>query len=130
MSGNAWKHEQLSLLMASSKAGPIIHCHGDSAETALNFNTDQHHPDIDSELKLETHSAERDWWHPFGFKLSHETCETKDKMYLALVGLVKGVPGWKTGLDLVTMHLVTVSEVPFSHQRSSHNIILCWIAMF
>lgn len=51
MSGYATeKREQLSLLMASSKVGPIIHCYGDSSLLKLSAsNTDQHDPDIDVE---------------------------------------------------------------------------------
>ena len=51
MSGYATeKRGQLSLLMASSKVGPIIHCYGDSSLLKLSAsNIDQHDPDIDSE---------------------------------------------------------------------------------
>lgn len=62
MSGYATeKREQLSLLMASSKVGPIIHCYGDSSLLKLSAsNTDQHDPDIDVEQMKPTAQEKTD----------------------------------------------------------------------
>lgn len=128
MSGCATeKHEQLSLLMASSKVGPIIHRHGDSSWLKLSAsNTDQHHPDVDSELIRNPQHKKRLMTPLCRLQVIHmQKLETKDKRYLVLDWLgLKGIPGW-LGLDLFTMHLVTVSEVPFSHQKVAIILSAC-----
>lgn len=133
MSGCATeKHEQLSLLMASSKVGPIIHCHRDSSCSSSQLLIQINPIPTLTQNWLETHSTRRDRWHPFAAS-SYPHAETWNKRQeVPCLGFA-----WikrSSGLAWIgpARHAFddSVWGSFFASERSHNITCLCWIALF
>lgn len=104
------KCEQLSLLMASSVVGPIIHGDGDSSLLKLlASNIDQHDHNVDLEQTRNPRHKKR-LMRPFAGSESSacRNLKHKDRRCLCWLGL-KGFPGFP-GLGLFTTDLIFIEQ--------------------